>query len=253
MSGTWSYDGSLDGLIVLARKAYSEGSAPDAVANALAQEGELFALLGPSPLEQVSADIAGAADAAGAELRSFSGELFDLIARIWMSEEALELPLFRLCAKAGLHGAEVLADHGDGDLRALIRSSRRVFHEIHRLSGLARFYPRDDGLFCAPLEPDANIVAALLPHFARRFGGEDFALVDLRRRLAIARNGGRIESVAGEAALAFLPEPRGDEDVLLWKRYFKAAENPARRNPDLQRRLMPMRYWRYLPEIQSLG
>jgi probable DNA metabolism protein len=249
--GTWSYDGSLEALIVLARKAYSECSAPDAVANALAEEGELFALLGPSPLDQGSARPQLEAEAAGSELRSFSPELFDLVARVWMSEEALELPLFRLCAEAGRHGPDVLADHGDPDLRALSRASGRVNREIHRLEGLARFLPRGDGLYSAPLEPDANVVAALLPHFARRFGGEDFALVDLRRRLAFWRRGGRFESAAGDEALALLPDAVPDEDMRLWKRYFKAAENPARRNPELQRRLMPMRYWRYLPELEE--
>jgi probable DNA metabolism protein len=251
--GTWSYDGSLEGLIVLAHKAYSTGSAPDAVANALAAEGELFALLGPPPLEQAAAGLPSDADAAGSELRSFSGELFDLIARIWMSEEALELPLFRICAEAGRHGPEVLADHGRADLRALSSSSRRVLREIHRLEGLARFLPRGDGLYSAPLEPDANVVAALLPHFARRFGSEDFALVDVRRRLSFARRGGRFESAAGDGALALLPDEGSDEDLALWKRYFKAAENPARRNPELQRRLMPLRYWRFLPEMGGLG
>ncbi len=250
-AGTWSYDGSLEGLLVLAHKAFSELSCPDAVANALAAEGELFALLGPSPLEPPSQDIAREAERAGSRLRAFSGELFDLIARIWMSEEALELPLFRVCAEAGRHGTEVLADHGRSELRLLSRASRRVAHEIHRLQGLARFAPRGDGLYSAPLEPDANVAAALLPHFARRFGNEDFALVDCRRRLAFARRGGRFESAAGAEALAFLPEPCGDEEVRLWQRYFKAAENPARRNPELQRRLMPIRYWRYLPEVSS--
>jgi probable DNA metabolism protein len=208
-------------------------------------------LLGPSPLEQPLSGFAGAAEAAGEELRAFSGELFDMIARIWMSEEPLELPLLRICAEAGKRGADALADFGSPDLRALSHSSRRVFREIDRLRGLARFSPRDDGLFSAPLEPDANVAAALLPHFARRFGAEDFALVDLRRRLAFARRSGRFESAAGEEALAYLPSPRGDEELRLWKLYFKAAENPARRNPELQRRLMPMRYWRYLPEVEG--
>jgi probable DNA metabolism protein len=251
--GTWSYDGSLDGLILLAYKAYSELSAPEAVANALAEAGELFALLGPAPLEIADGDPWSGAEAAGSMLRSFSGELFDLIARIWMSEEPLEPPLLRLCAVAGRRGPDALADHGDPDLRAVSRAARRVDREIHRLTGLARFSPRRDGLFSAPLDPDANVVASLLPHFARRFGEEDFAIVDLRRRLAFARLGGRLESAVGDEALAFLPEPARDEEAELWKRYFKSAENPARRNPGLQRRLMPRRYWRYLPEIAGDG
>jgi probable DNA metabolism protein len=119
------------------------------------------------------------------------------------------------------------------------------------MHGLARFSPRGDGLFSAPLSPDANIIAALLPHFARRFGNEDFALVDVRRCLAFARLSGRFESASGDEALAYLPslDSASDEDTELWRRYFKATENPARHNPELQRRLMPKRYWRYLPEI----
>jgi probable DNA metabolism protein len=251
--GTWSYDGSIDGLIVLAHRAWSTASNPEAVANALAAEGELFALLGPSPLAPTTADTKTEAATAASELRAFSGELFDLATRVWMSEEALELPLFRLCAKAGLRGPDAITDHGDPNLRALSRAVRRVNHEIERLKGLARFSPRADGLFSAPLEPDANVVAALVPHFARRFGYEDFAVVDLRRRIAIARRSGRFETATGEETLAFLPAASSDEDILLWKRYFAATENQARRNPELQRRLMPQRYWKYLPEMSDFA
>ncbi len=256
--GTWSYDGSLEGLVILAHRAYSETVSPEAVANALAAEGELFALLGPSPLNGAphgDTSRTTSAEAASTELRAFSAEFFDTIIRIWMSEEALELPLFRICAAAGLGGPEVLFDHGNPDVRAVSRASRRVRREIDRLSGLARFSSRADGLLCAPLEPDANIVAALLPHFARRFGPQDFALVDLKRQLAFAHRGGRFESAAGEDALAYLPAAAegADEELLLWRRYFKATENPSRRNPELQRRLMPQRYWRYLPEVSTLG
>jgi probable DNA metabolism protein len=248
--GTWSYDGSLEGLIVLAHRAYSETASPDAVANALASEGELFALLGPQPLEPATADLARAQNA-GAQLRAFSSELFDMVIRIWMSEESLELPLFRVCAQAGRHGAEALADHGNPDLRALSQASRRVCREIERLKGFARFSPGAGGMLVAALEPDHNVACSLMPHFARRFGGEDFAIVDLRRRLSFARRGGAIESAAGEEALALVPGAATDEDLQLWRRYFKATENPSRKNLELQRRLMPRRYWRFLPELSS--
>jgi probable DNA metabolism protein len=93
-----------------------------------------------------------------------------------------------------------------------------------------------------------------MPHFARRFGSEDFAVVDLQAAPWPSRaRGGRFESAAGEEALAYLPESNAthadDEDALLWRRYFRATENPARRNPELQRRLMPRRYWKYLTEL----
>lgn len=93
------------------------------------------------------------------------------------------------------------------------------------------------------------MVAAILPHFERRFVREDFAIVDLKRSLAFARRAGKVDCFIGLEALAFLPDSGDAEDEALWRRYFAATENPARRNHELQRRLMPRRYWRFLPEL----
>ncbi len=275
--GTWSYDGSLEGLLMLAAKAAGDREAPGAVANALAPEGELFALLGPSPLEFPAAAplefpaaspsefpaasplefpaeahaAAGNTEGASSYLRALSTELFDLIIRIWMSEEALELALLEVCAEVGRRGPSALGDHGDPRLRSLVQASRRVMHETHRLIGLARFSRRRDGLWSAPIEPDHNVLASLIPHFSRRFGSEAFAIVDTKRRLAALSLEGRVSSASDEQALELLSDPADDEDASLWKRYFKAVDNPSRRNLSLQRRLMPVRYWKYLTELGS--
>jgi probable DNA metabolism protein len=251
-AGTWSYDGSFEALLVLAWKAVDEGEAPEAVANALAPEGELFALLGPAPLVSPAA-ASGAAARAAERLRALSGELFDLIMRIWMSEEALEQALLDLCAEVGRRGPELLGDYGDPRVRALTQASRRVSREINRLVGLARFSRRRDGVWSAPIEPDCNILSALVPSFSRRFGNEAYAIVDAKRRIAVRAEGGSIEFLADESAMALLPDDDEEGEVDLWRRYFRAAENPARRNPGLQRRLMPARYWKYLPELRAVG
>ncbi len=39
---TWSYDGSLEGLIVLAHRAFAEAGSFDSIVGAPAAEGELF-------------------------------------------------------------------------------------------------------------------------------------------------------------------------------------------------------------------
>jgi probable DNA metabolism protein len=264
-AGTWSYDGSFDGLLLLVRKAVDELEAPEAVANALAPEGELFALLGPAPLEfpgaaappsgfppQDGAPLHCGGEKAASFIRALSGDLFDLILRIWMSEEPLEAILLGVCAEIGRRGAGALDDHGDPRVRALVQASRRVMREIHRLIGLARFSLRTDGIWSAPIEPDHNILSALVPSFARRFGSEAFAVVDARRRLAVRSEGGRIEALSGDSALALLPDREEEAEASLWRRYYASTENPARLNPGLQRRLMPMRYWKYLPELRSV-
>ncbi|MCL2215341.1 MAG: DUF4130 domain-containing protein, partial [Treponema sp.] len=39
-----------------------------------------------------------------------------------------------------------------------------------------------------------------------------------------------------------------DKWEALWKHYHKTINNESRDNPNLQRQLMPRRYWKYLPE-----
>jgi probable DNA metabolism protein len=43
-----------------------------------------------------------------------------------------------------------------------------------------------------------------------------------------------------------------DEDLYrsLWKAYYKAINIPERKNTRLRLRLMPRRYWKYMPEKQ---
>jgi probable DNA metabolism protein len=255
-AGTWSYDGSFEGLLILAAKAAEEGEAPYAVANALAPEGELFALLGPPPLEfpagrdhTADALTTPSAEKAASYLRALSCDLFDLVLHTWMSEENLETSLLQICAEVGRRGWAAIRDYRDLRVREVHQASRRVTREIHRLIGLARFSRRSDGLWSAPLEPDHNVITALVPHFTRRFNGECFAVIDVKRRLAVRSNAVAIETFAGQDALGLLPDKPDQNETILWKRYFKAAENPARANSALQRRLMPVRYWKYLPEI----
>jgi probable DNA metabolism protein len=50
------------------------------------------------------------------------------------------------------------------------------------------------------------------------------------------------------------PAPGGGElDRVqdLWKEYFKKIASPQRRNPALQARNMPKRYWKHLTEVQD--
>jgi len=170
-----------------------------------------------------------------------------------MSEEGVEPQLLSLASALGRGEAGAAEDYARPETRILRAACSRVEREVHRLQGLARFSPRSDGLYSALLEPDHNVLPALLPHFARRFGGQAFALVDLRRRVAYLSRGGRIEALSGEEAIALGPD-RSDEDAqALWRGYFQAIENPARRNPGLQKRLMPARYWKHLPELARIG
>jgi len=254
--------GNLDLLILATARALDEGRPPrgrddgprlgSLRRRALARgEESTPSLFDPDPAPRPAPRPEVEVEEAAEFLQSHSGLLFDLCLRAWMSEEAVEAELLAVAAEVGLAGDEAAEDYSRPQVRTLRAACKRVDCEIHRLSGFARFSPRGDGVYSAALEPDHNVIAALLPHFARRFGSQDFALVDLRRGIGFETRGGEARGLSGDEAFAALPD-RGDEEaILLWRRYFQAIENADRRNERLQRRLMPRRYWKHLPETAS--
>jgi len=182
-------------------------------------------------------------------IRSRSPRLFGATLRAFMSHESVEDALIEVATRAGREGDSTLDDYSYPPLRKLATAARRVNKEMHLLLGFARFSLRADGLWSAALEPDNDILPALCRLFEARFGEERYVLVDLRRNYAILREGHDFQAKFHDEALALLPDGCDEEDAALFKRYFSAIDNPARKNSSLQRRLMPKRYWKHLVEL----
>ena len=141
----------------------------------------------------------------------------------------------------------------------LYRVSRKVSFEIHRFHGFVRFQETSDGLFFAAIEPDHDIVSLLAPHFARRYGNQPWVIYDRRRDKGvfyekyqiheITLSDQQFDAITGEIHQQVKSE---HEDLYqrLWKAYYRAINIPERKNIRLMLRLLPHRYWKYLPEKQ---
>jgi probable DNA metabolism protein len=154
-------------------------------------------------------------------------------------------------AAAQRKAAEAAAvDRGDPDVCAVAEAAQKVLHEIHRLMGLLRFSPNEDGIYIARCEPDYFVLPALGPHFTERFGDEiPWAIIDEKRRLCMRRVCGLLEFINTDKSPSFLKTPPDSEWEKLWRHYHQTINNESRNNPDLQRRFMPKRYWKYLNEV----
>jgi hypothetical protein len=141
------------------------------------------------------------------------------------------------------------ADRGDPDVNAVLDAAYKVGHEIHRLMGLLRFSPDEDGIYIARCEPDHFVLPALGPHFMERFGEIPWAIIDEKRRLCMRCVSRSLEFINIDKTPAFLKTPPDGEWENLWRHYHKTINNESRNNPDLQRSLMPKRYWKYLNEV----
>jgi len=147
-------------------------------------------------------------------------------------------------------------DRGDFDVQTVRQTAQKVWHEIHRLMGLLRFCPDEKGVYTAQCEPDHFILPAMGPHFMERFGETPWVIIDNKRRLSLGCETG--QTGASGKTLVFstviknpisFEKGQGGEWENLWKHYHKTINNESRNNPELQKRFMPTRYWKYLSEL----
>jgi probable DNA metabolism protein len=161
----------------------------------------------------------------------------------------LLLSYIRLTLRAG---RSVAAEIIRPDVLAVRKIRDRVSLEMAKLLGFVRFRRAGGNLSYAPVRPDADIVGLIGPHFAERFPDQAVVVHDLERGIAFWADRG----ASGIVELTGLPAELSDRlsidcdsDVeQLWRTYFTRIANPERRNPRLQRKLMPARYWDLLVE-----
>ena len=142
--------------------------------------------------------------------------------------------------------------HGDPVVSSIRRIRGRVGWEIGKFLGITRFRRVSDGFWYAPVNPDANIAGFLGPHFSDRFPDSTFLVHDATRDIGYlsVRGSGRIVNLSPmparlRSALARDCEPRIESQ---WREYFDRISVPERRNPRLQAKNMPRRYWGHLVE-----
>ena len=260
------YDGTLEGFFALLQDAIASGNVPDRIRRAhpksqqrdsspgLFSEAELGSSLVSGPEQEQKSK------AAMEKLRSCSEEAYRDCLQAWMSEEAIETDIIRYAI--GLLGSpnrstveRLRTDRSFGPCQSVLRASQRFLREQDRLLGLLRFKPTREAYLLARCEPETFALPALAEPLKRRFGTTAWAVQDERRHLVLSCDGSHEPEFS-----AYDPEnppfspPEGlvpDEYEALWQEYFHIITIDSRKNPELQKRLLPLRYWKYLPELQG--
>ncbi|MCQ4924329.1 TIGR03915 family putative DNA repair protein [Tissierella carlieri] len=124
----------------------------------------------------------------------------------------------------------------------------KVGMEKHRMLGLIRFKQLENGILYSSVEPDYNIVGLLAPHFASRMRNENWAIHDVKRGIGVLYNKKEWVIKDIEVTDSLMIKEDEEEYQELWKAYFKSIAIQSRINPKLQKRNMPMRYWKHLVE-----
>ncbi|HOD39310.1 MAG TPA: TIGR03915 family putative DNA repair protein [Candidatus Wallbacteria bacterium] len=259
MGATYIYDDSFDGLLTALFTAYCAAQKPDAIAAESEFEDGLFVEKVP-----LKTDPRKAAKAVN-------------IISNFISLDAMHNIFYAFLAESENHGGVIYdyfkfgiekgrkADKFLHDPRVIgVHKLRDKLHcEKHRLLGLIRFKKVETGaageinsrrhIYYAEIEPDNNVVGLVAPHFAHRLPGEPWMIHDLKRGIAAlndGQGGGANWSVV-DISLNGAPQSAENEDIYqdLWRAFLKSLVIETRINPKLQKRCMPVRYWKHLVEM----
>lgn len=131
------------------------------------------------------------------------------------------------------------------------RIARQVSHEAHKFKGFVRFREVEEGFLYAQIEPEADILPLIAPHFTERVGDTPWMIHDLKRGQA-ALFDRRSWRLVGGVELTDKPGFTAAEHdyAALWQRYFQRHAIKERHNPGLQQKHVPLRVRKHLTEFE---
>lgn len=260
------YNGTLEGFFALLQDVLDSGKLPERVRRC--KNGPQDEASGPSLFSEEELGFAGPltgpdleqkSNAAISALKTCSPEAYQDCIQAWMSDEPIERDILNyvftlLRAPNNTIMEQRRTDRSWQPCETVLRASQRYLRELDRLLGLLRFKPTQEGYLVARCEPETFALPGLAEPLQHRFGSSAWAVQDEKRHLVLSCNG-KDEPVlaAYDPANPPFSPPEGlvpDEFEALWQEYHEIINIDSRKNPELQKRLMPLRYWKYLPEVQ---
>jgi probable DNA metabolism protein len=240
------YDGSFEGFLSAVYEAYHGSTKPDRIVCADETTANLLETYRQIPADPVKAD-----KVARAVRSRISEDSYILAFHAFLSCDAdRAIMIYKYLRLGFILGQAVDCHLQEACVFAVQDMSRRVIREEHRLTGLLRFIQVRPELYYAAVTPDHNIISLLAAHFADRMADVDWIIHDTGRDTAAVYNRKEWVVLAGMPPLPALSDTRADCPAL-WRTYFQSVAIAERRNPRLQRGLMPARYWKNLTEMND--
>lgn len=148
----------------------------------------------------------------------------------------------------------LLDNLADDNVHKAFSLSRGTGREISHLQGFVRFQELENKVLYSVIGPRNNVLTFLMPHFADRLPLENFVIFDDRRNLfGIHPSGRQWYLLRGEEAvtpaLKLSEEERQYQD--LFRRFCRTIAIRERRNLELQKSMLPLRFREYMMEFHE--
>ncbi len=149
---------------------------------------------------------------------------------------------------------QILDNLSNPYIRRVMELSRGTNNEVMHLNGFLRFQELEQGILYSEIGPKNNIITLITPHFADRLPMENFIIYDEKRKMASIHPKGEDWYLVSDFDKGI------DEDVINYSedevkyqelfRYFcHKISIKERKNLDLQRNMLPIRFRKYMTEF----
>ena len=137
---------------------------------------------------------------------------------------------------------------------------RKVGLEAMRTIQFVRFQKTADDIYFAALSPDFDVLPLATQHFLDRYKDQQWIIYDLKRDYGIYYDLNEVKEITLDTKQFSALTGKINDNVMeegeagyqaYWQQYVKAVTIRERLNLKQQLRLMPRRYWKYLPEMKN--
>ncbi len=184
-----------------------------------------------------------------------------MLFNVWLSElPEREMLLFRYICKNIDAPSSIEMNFGDPDVIQVSKIAKKVGSEARKIIQFVRFQQTKDNIYFAPVSPRYNVISMSTNHFKKRFADQEWIIFDTKRHYGLYYDLNIISEVTFDISVlnAFtsgsLTEDKASDSELffkdLWKAYFEHLTIKERFNPKLQKQMMPVRFWKYITEMQ---
>lgn len=164
-----------------------------------------------------------------------------------------ELILYYFFLNFKKYGNQVLYRRNLKCVHEVLKISKYVSHEAHKLTGFVRFQETKEHFLYSEIEPENNVLEIISKHFAKRLPNEYWIIKDVKRGF-ISVYDKKNYNIYSENELNLFPFQKSNIEIEmqnLWKLFYQTIGIKERKNERCRMNFMPKKYWKHMIEMSD--
>ena len=251
------YDNTFEGLLTVIFDSYFQKIIPDKIIKPNEQQGIMWSKTHESITDESKAERVW-----NGLHKKLSADTCQALHKAYLSElQDVELLIFHIAKKAFESEYCIEKNFADEHILQLSQIHRKVVRETQRILMFLRFQKTADDIYFAVFEPKYNVLPLTLNHFESRFSDQKWVVYDGLRNYGFFYDLKTVEHVVLHNSKIDLKTGNMNDSILhskeklfqeLWQEYYATLCITERKNPKLHKQMLPMRFWKFLPEKNKI-